>query len=103
MDGDNWNRNTTFLSDASVCEWDSQHGDRVGCDGAGQVTSLQLIERGLTGRLPDELALLFNLKGIYLSKNDISGRIPTRMGTLRSLEALFLSRNNLSGRVPDQI
>ena len=42
MDGENWNRNTTFLSDASVCKWDSQYGDRVGCNGAGQVTSLQL-------------------------------------------------------------
>lgn len=42
MDGDNWNRNTTFLSDTSVCKWDSQYGDRVGCNGAGQVTSLQL-------------------------------------------------------------
>mmetsp|Transcript_7921 Transcript_7921/g.19123 ORF Transcript_7921/g.19123 Transcript_7921/m.19123 type:complete len:527 (+) Transcript_7921:65-1645(+) len=68
MDGDNWNQNTTFLSDASVCDWGSSYGDGVTCNGAGQVTSFRLFNRGLTGPLPNEIGLLFSLKGIYLCK-----------------------------------
>lgn len=46
-DGDNWNRNTTFLSDDSVCGWGSSYGDGVTCNGAGQVTSFRLCKCNL--------------------------------------------------------
>lgn len=46
MDGDNWNRNTTFLTDASVCNWGSSYGDGATCNGAGQVTSFRLCKFG---------------------------------------------------------
>ncbi|CAJ1935913.1 unnamed protein product [Cylindrotheca closterium] len=101
-DGDNWNRNTTFLSDASVCDWGSNYGDGVTCNGAGQVTSFRLFNRGLTGSLPSEIGLLFSLRGIFLSMNNITG-IPSRIGSLRNLEDLYLSRNDLLGGIPESI
>jgi len=102
MDGDNWNQNTTFLSEASVCDWGSSYGDGVTCNGAGQVISFRLFDRGLSGPLPNEISLLFALEGIYLSRNNIT-RIPARIGSLRNLEYLYLAHNQLSGGFPESM
>ena len=91
-DGENWERNDNWLTDATIGEW---YG--VTTDDNGRVTSLNLFGMGLSGELPRELGSLFNLETLLLSRNGLSGEIPPELGSLANLEDLSLGRNQLRG------
>ncbi len=97
-DGENWERNDNWLTDAPIGEW---YG--VTTDDNGRVTSLNLFDMGLSGELPLELSSLFNLETLLLSRNGLSGEIPPELGSLANLYVLNLSENQLSGEVPSEL
>ena len=97
-DGENWERNDNWLTDATIGEW---YG--VTTDDNGRVTSLNLFDMGLSGELPLELGSLFNLETLLLSRNGLSGEIPPELGSLANLYVLNLSENQLSGEVPSEL
>ncbi len=79
------------------CSW---YG--VSCSG-GHVTSLYLIDKNLTGSLPNSLGNLSELEYLYLMGNQFSGSIPKSLGNLSNLEVLLLSHNQLSGYLPESL
>ena len=89
-DGENWERNDNWLSDAPIGEW---YG--VTTDDNGPVTSLNLFDMGLSGELPLELGSLANLYVLNLSENQLSGEVPSELGQLSNLESLVLTYNRL--------
>lgn len=68
------------------------------CRAAPSLTSLGLVETGLLGIIPEELALCSSLRILYLSGNRLSGVIPSALPP--QLEAVDLSGNDLSGTIP---
>jgi Leucine-rich repeat (LRR) protein len=60
-------------------------------DGIGKAENLanfHAVDCGLTGRIPEEIYRLSNLKELYLSFNSLNGTIATTIGNLRQLEQL---------------
>ena len=70
-DGENWENNTSWLSDRPIREW---HG--VTNDADGRVTGLYLDRNQLTGEIPMELGNLSNLQDLFLGDNQLTGEIP---------------------------
>ena len=94
-DGDNWNRNTNWLSDMPVGEW---YG--VTADEDGRVVELRLRGNELSGAIPPELGNLTKLRYLNLDSNELSGEIPPELGDLFRLSSLSLCGNALSGAIP---
>ena len=94
-DGNNWQNNTNWLTDAPISEWFG-----VTADFSGRVTRLELEANGLAGPIPFELSLLTDLKHLSLQRNRLSGAIPAQLGNLDSLEYLNISENELRGVIP---
>ena len=97
-DGDNWENNENWLSDAPVAQW---HGVTAAI--SGRVTGLDLSENRLTGDIPSELASLSSLERLYLHDNNLSGEIPSWVGALSNLQWLDLGENRLSGEIPTEL
>lgn len=55
------------------------------------------------GTIPDDLALLDNLRLIDLSNNFLTGQIPDEFGNLVSLKFLILKNNDLTGQIPSAL
>ncbi len=68
-----------------------------------RVAVLDLFDKGLTGRIPVELANLTNLKKLNLFINQLTGTIPAELGNLTNLEALSLGSNQLTGTIPAEL
>ncbi len=68
-----------------------------------RVHELRLQYRGLTGRLPPQIAELTELKLLDLSYNELVGPIPAELGALTELEHLDLGWNFLSGSIPVEL
>ena len=67
-----------------------------------RVTGLNLMDRGLSGTIPDALARLSMLTHLNLRSNPgLSGEIPDALGNLRNLRLLNLHSNSHTGAVPD--
>ncbi|KAG0449067.1 hypothetical protein HPP92_027489 [Vanilla planifolia] len=64
-----------------------------------QLRVLSFKSNALMGTIPD-LAVLRNLKSLYLSDNDFSGRIPASLAAIHRLKVIVLSNNHLSGHIP---
>ena len=97
-DGPNWSRNTNWLTDLPIGQWDG-----VTTDESGRVTRLAFIHGQLTGEIPAELGSLANLQVLDLEHNQLRGRIPTELGNLTNLQRLLLNSNQLSGRIPPEL
>ena len=97
-DGESWDDNYEWLSDAPLHEWRGVSTDYNGC-----VTGLSLSPNRLSGEIPAELGNLANLEWLYLSGNQLSGEIPAELGNLANLESLNLSGNQLSGEIPAEL
>ncbi|CAL9782883.1 unnamed protein product [Musa acuminata subsp. burmannicoides] len=80
------------------------NADWVGCssDPTPRITALYLSGYGLSGDLPDFSALTA-LQTIDMSNNNITGRIPEFLGKLPDLKELNLADNKLSGAVPSSL
>ncbi|CAJ1782667.1 unnamed protein product [Sphenostylis stenocarpa] len=90
-----WTPHSDPCSDASF--------EGVACNEQGLVTNISLQGKGLYGRLPDALAGLKNLTGLYLHFNALNGILPNEIATLTELSDLYLNVNNLSGDIPREI
>ena len=125
-----WTESLSFLSSSSVCHWNNDHDIRkeivadnvtiednpnvpeesieytlirkgVFCDGGSLlVTSIQIPNNSLEGKVPWELSLLKDLSQIDFDTNSFYGSIPTELGRLNKLEAVWFKSNDLTGRLP---
>lgn len=97
-DGDNWEENGNWLSNAPLDQW---YG--VSVDDAGRVTGLDLRGNKLTGELPAELGYLSQLEVFELWGNSIYGGIPSSLGDLGLLTLLDLGENLFEGEIPETL
>ncbi|KAG8090788.1 hypothetical protein GUJ93_ZPchr0011g27338 [Zizania palustris] len=72
-----------------VCQFEGVTCER---GGGGRVTSLSLLDQGLTGTLPSSLSTLTALKELQLQGNALSGAVPSLAG-MGSLTRLSLDGN----------
>ena len=96
--GDNWNRNDNWLTDAPLGSW---YGVTANHDGV--VTHLDASSGNLEGEIPSEIAHLTELTGLGLQENRLSGSIPPELGNLTKLRGLALYENRLSGNIPPEL
>ena len=96
--GPNWTDNTNWLSDKPLGEW---HG--VTTDDSGRVTEIDLLNNGLSGKIPPKLGSLSNLTYLRLSSTRLSGKIPPELGNLSKLVVLYLYNNQLTGEIPSEL
>ena len=97
-DGDNWEENGNWLSNAPLDQW---YG--VSTKDAGRVTGLDLRGNNLIGELPTELGYLSELEVLELWGNSIFGEIPSSLGDLSLLRVLDLGDNVLEGEIPEPL
>ena len=97
-DGDNWEENDNWLTDAPLDEWEG-----VATDENGRVIELELDNNDLSGQIPRELARLSNLESLNLYTNQLTGTIPTELDNLTNLRDLDLGNNHLSGQIPKEL
>ena len=97
--GDNWTKNTYWLSDRPFDEW---YGINLSSQ-SGRVSSISLPTNNLSGTIPPELQNMTALRYIDLSNNDLDGEIPGELGTLPDLVGLTLDSNNLTGEIPPEL
>ncbi|KAK7860992.1 receptor-like protein eix2 [Quercus suber] len=64
------------------------------------VSIIDLSSNNLSGSIPNEISVLFQLNFLNLSRNHLTGKIPEKIGTMKELESIDLSRNHLSGEIP---
>ncbi|KAE8077202.1 hypothetical protein FH972_015787 [Carpinus fangiana] len=76
------------------CKWEN-----VTCDGNNRVTSIDLVNKSLSGTLPSNLGSLTQLKSLSLQGNSFSGPLPS-LANLSSLQQLYLDNNKFSS-IPD--
>ncbi|PVH33689.1 hypothetical protein PAHAL_8G045700 [Panicum hallii] len=86
-----WNVSTHF------CSWE---GVRCSVKNPSRVSSLNLTNRGLVGKISPSLGNLTFLRILVLSTNSFSGEIPMSLGLLHRLQILSLQNNTLQGRIP---
>jgi Leucine-rich repeat (LRR) protein len=83
--GDGWRVNDHWLDpDVSICTW---HGITCNTDGGESVQSIQLMQNGLTGRVPSSVFQLPNLKELNIAENDADVSF-SGIGTAQMLEFL---------------
>ncbi|KAL3628490.1 hypothetical protein CASFOL_027536 [Castilleja foliolosa] len=75
----------------------------VTCNEQQFVTEIDLGNLGLHGELGSDLAMLSNLKNLYLYNNSLLGDISSDFGNLRDLQILDLSSNGLMGEIPKSL
>ena len=98
LTGGTGTRQTGWLSDEPLRDWDG-----VNTDETGRVTILFLAENELSGEIPAELGNLTQLKELFLFGNKLSGEIPAELGRLTNLTELSLSYNEFSGEIPPEL
>ncbi|KAL3576325.1 hypothetical protein D5086_021608 [Populus alba] len=67
------------------------------------ITSFQLEDYDLPGRLPPELANLTYVQNMSVESNQFSGVVPPELGKLVNLKTLILSGNKLVGTLPEAL
>ena len=88
--GPDWERSSGWLGDGLLNDW---HGVSVGS--LGRVTTLDLSDNGLAGRVPESLAPLTNMTSLRIDGNeDLSGPLPLSLSAL-SLQELQYSDTGL--------
>ena len=97
-DGDNWEHNGNWMSNAPLGEW---HG--VTTDSDGRVSALRLGWNNLSGGLPPEIGNLGEIRVILFNDNRLSGAIPRELGNLTDLDALDVGENRLTGEIPMEV
>ncbi len=95
--GDNWNDNANWLTDAPLSDWTGVRTYN------GRVEVLRLRDQNLEGRIPAAIGLLERLFDLDLDGNSLSGPIPPELGRLTRLRSLLLGHNDLSGPLPPEM
>lgn len=93
--GETWGASLNW-SDSNVptCEKEG-----VTCNANGDVTSIDLPGRGLSGSLPPELGFLAHLKTLNVKDNAMGGKLPADL-RFAPLELLDIANNVMTGFVP---
>ena len=98
MEGDDWERNTGWKTDAPLDRWFG-----VSTNGEGSIEVLFLPNNGLVGEIPREVGSLSSLVGLTLAQNLVTGEIPPELGSLQNLQYLVLASNQLAGEIPSEL
>lgn len=77
------------------CNWTG-----IFCNSKGYVEKLDLSNMNLSGRVPDQIQELGNLKTLNLCCNDFSSSLPKSLSNLTSLVSIDVSQNNFVGNFP---
>ncbi|XP_065618219.1 receptor-like protein EIX2 isoform X3 [Quercus suber] len=64
------------------------------------VKIIDLSNNNLSGSIPAEICVLFELRFLNLSRNHLMRKIPEKIGSMKELESIDLSRNHLSEKIP---
>uniref|UniRef100_A0A7N2LNJ1 Leucine-rich repeat-containing N-terminal plant-type domain-containing protein n=1 Tax=Quercus lobata TaxID=97700 RepID=A0A7N2LNJ1_QUELO len=64
------------------------------------LVTLDIRDNKLSGRIPNAVGVLPNLRILLLSGNNFSGMIPNKLCWLKNIAIMDLSRNNFSGTIP---
>ncbi len=96
------------LAGDAVLNWDEREPIALweGIKLAGElprVVELNLLDKGLNGRIPAALGQLDKLVSLRLHHNRLTGSIPPELGELSNLEELWLKDNELSGPIPPEL
>ncbi|PWZ55895.1 Receptor-like protein kinase HAIKU2 [Zea mays] len=67
------------------------------------LTDLELSGNFLTGRIPESLARLTNLRFLELYYNELEGGVPAELANLTQLTDIDLSENRLTGPIPESL
>ena len=102
--GDSWDNNTGWLSDVDECYWFNTAFGGF-CSSDGIVVELDIMDNGMDGTIPEEIALLplstfFRFKSLIHSTFFLSVCFFFYVGCL---EELNLAENNLVGTLPTTI
>ena len=101
--GHEWNNNSGWKEGADSTNCDPCNGwYGVKCQDA-RVTTIELRENNLYGKIPKELYNLSELKYLALNDNELYGVLPDSIRKLKNLEYLNLGNNNYSTSVPQDI
>jgi len=94
-------RNSKWLNDESICNWDF-----IECEN-DQIQALKMQTRRdayrLEGRIPTELALLSSLTYLDLDGHGLSGEIPPELWSMNQLKVLKLGLNDLTGELSNEL
>lgn len=85
------------------CDWYTGDSDSLESCADGRFEAITLDLNSLVGTLPDELAILTDLKVLDMGFNRLSGPIPSRLGLLTNLQSLSLYINSLEGKLPAEL
>ena len=93
--GDGWFNNEGWLTEPDVNDWYGITAE------SGTIIQIDLSGNLLSGAIPPELSLLFNLEELDLSENQLSGEIPSELGNLHDFRLLWVNNNQrLTGPIP---
>ena len=119
LNGDNWNNNTNWCTDAPLEEWygidtDGNNVTRIilqdnNLQGSinfqiGNLSSLAYLDLSnnqISGQIPYEIGNCSELVELWLVENQIDGQLPSELGNCNKLWGLYLGNNNISGNIPD--
>jgi hypothetical protein len=87
----------TWFANADECQWKG-----VGCTGA-KISKIDLGEKGLTGTIPVDVGLWYDLTYFRVFFNSLRGSLPSSIGEWTGLTYLNLGYNALRGSLPSSI
>ena len=77
------------------------HG--VECSWRGTVSSLELKNNNLKGKIPPTIGDFSDLDGTFLLQGGVSGTIPSSLGKLTKMTNLGLNQNSFVGTLPTEL
>jgi len=86
-----------WLSNVTECDWLG-----IGCDGEGQVVSIDLVDNDLSGPFP--VGIVRNwpfLRSVRLERGNLRGALPPDLVATSSISSIRLSNQKFEGSVPD--
>jgi len=89
-------KNTSWMSDRSVCEWDS-----VECNDDNEIDKISFSDFILEGTIPSEIALLTSLTTLNFNSCSLAGELPFEIGEMSQLQNLEIVNSELIGTIPD--
>lgn len=98
--GKEWDDQYSFLTSASVCDWEG-----LTCNDEGEILSIVLEKNNLDGTLVSEIGALGpSLRELQLGMNMLHGELPSELGLLSRLTMLDVFGNNgITGTVPSDL
>lgn len=100
---------TNISSISTFYGWECQDGLPVGdpCEWSqvkcsfGQIITLDLSYRNISGTLPNTIHELQSLRHLYMDENLLHSTLPASLGQLTNLRGIQLSGNHFNGHIPD--